>query len=147
MSTKTVAEQRAEVVALARTWLGTPYHHQGDVLGAGVDCAMLLVRVYRDAGLIPEIDPRPYPHDWHLHRDAERYLGWVEQYAHQVEQPQPGDVVLWRFGRTYSHGAIYLGEGRIIHSYLDLGCVLGTLQDAAFVGRDVRFYSLFNEEA
>jgi len=25
----------------ARTWLGTPYHHQPRVKGVGVDCAML----------------------------------------------------------------------------------------------------------
>jgi cell wall-associated NlpC family hydrolase len=31
---------RAAVVAEARSWLGTPFHHQGRVKAAGVDCAM-----------------------------------------------------------------------------------------------------------
>lgn len=141
----TAAEQRALVVALAREWLGTPYHHQADVPGAGVDCAMLLVRVYHAAGLIPDIDPRPYPHDWHLHRDAERYLGWLGKFGRQVDEPQPGDAIVWRFGRTYSHGAIYIGDGQIIHAYLGLGCVLGTPQDADFIGREHKFFTLISD--
>lgn len=67
---------RARIVEEARSWLGTPYHHHAMVKGAGVDCAMLLVAVYGAVGLLPEgFDPRPYPQDWHLHRDCERYLG------------------------------------------------------------------------
>ena len=53
---------RQRIVEEARSWLGTPYHHQAMVKGAGVDCAMILVAVYRAVGLIPAgFDPRPYP--------------------------------------------------------------------------------------
>ena len=52
--------QRAAVVAAARAWIGTPYHHMADIKGVGVDCAMLLVRVYCDLGLVEHFDPRPY---------------------------------------------------------------------------------------
>ena len=68
---------RAAVVAEARSWIGTPYHHAADVKGHGVDCAMLLVRVYCDLGLIEPFDPRPYTRDWFLHRSEERYLGFL----------------------------------------------------------------------
>ena len=40
------------VVAEARKWIGTPYHNCADVQGAGVDCGMLLVRVFVDSGLV-----------------------------------------------------------------------------------------------
>jgi hypothetical protein len=59
---------RTLVVAAARTWLSTPYHHAADVKGHGVDCAMLLVRVYCDVGLVEPFDPRPYTRDWFMHR-------------------------------------------------------------------------------
>ena len=51
--------ERVAVVAAARSWLGTPYHHAADVKGrkGGVDCAMLLVRVYCDLGLVEPFDP------------------------------------------------------------------------------------------
>lgn len=120
----TEAEQRAAVVAEARTWLGTPYHHAAGVKRAGVDCAFLLIRVYAAVGLIETFDPRPYPADWHLHRDQERYLGWVHQYARPVPAPLPGDIVLFKFGRCVSHGAIVVDWPTVIHAYRSEGVVL-----------------------
>lgn len=114
----------ADVVTEALTWLGTPYHHQGRVKGFGVDCAMLLCEVYHAVGLVPFVDPTPYPHDWHLHRSEERYLGWIEQFADPVETPQAGDVALYKFGRCVSHAAIVIEWPRVIHAYLGQGCVL-----------------------
>jgi cell wall-associated NlpC family hydrolase len=105
------------IVNEAMSWLNTPYHHEGDIKGAGVDCAMLLVKVYHDVGLIPEIDPRPYPRDWHMHRDDERYLDWVKQYADSVEHPQPGDLALFQFGRCVAHGAIIIEWPLVIHAF------------------------------
>ena len=46
--------QRAEVVRVARSFIGTPYHHMGRVKGAGVDCATLLAEVYYEAGVLKE---------------------------------------------------------------------------------------------
>lgn len=98
--------QRAAVVAEARSWLRTPYHHAADARGAGVDCGMLLVRVYVDTGLCEPFDPRPYPPDWMMHRSEERYLGFIFNRTKEVDRPLPGDVVVFRFGRCYSHGGI-----------------------------------------
>jgi cell wall-associated NlpC family hydrolase len=98
--------QRASVVAEARKWIGTPYHNCADVRGAGVDCGMLIVRVFVDTGLCAPFDPRPYPPDWHLHRSDEKYLGFVFDRCVEVAEPSVGDVVVMRFGRCYSHGGI-----------------------------------------
>jgi NlpC/P60 family putative phage cell wall peptidase len=130
----------ATPVTEARTWLGTPYHHQGRVRGVGTDCAMLLAEVYHAAGLIPYIDPRPYPQDWHLHRGEERYLGWLERYADQVDSPQPGDVALYRFGRTRSHGAIVVEWPTIIHAYIGQGVVLADGTKGDLAGRLTGFW-------
>ncbi|WP_034993700.1 hypothetical protein [Beijerinckia mobilis] len=100
------AEERALVVAEARRWIGTPYHSCADIRGAGVDCGMLLVRVFVDTGLTPPFDPRPYPPDWHLHRSEERYLGFVRDHCKEVEVPGPGDIIVFRYGRCYAHGGI-----------------------------------------
>jgi cell wall-associated NlpC family hydrolase len=99
-------ESRARVVEAARAWIGTPYHHMADLHGVGVDCAMLLVRVFCDNGLVAPFDPRPYTRDWMLHRDDERYLGFLVASAREVETPRPGDVILFRVGRCYAHGGI-----------------------------------------
>jgi cell wall-associated NlpC family hydrolase len=136
---------RASVVQEARTWLGTPYHHLADIKGVGVDCAMLLVRVYTALGLVPAtLDPRPYAPDWHLNQGEEKYLGWVNQFASSVVVPQAGDVALWRFGRTYSHGAIVLDDaGTIVHAYREAGnVVLGNLHETALITRPHVFYKI-----
>ena len=143
------AAQRAAIVAAARSWIGTPYHNCADVKGAGVDCGMLLVRVFVDSGLVPPFEPRPYPADWHLHRGEERYLGFVFDRAAEVVAPQPGDVAVFRFGRCYSHGGIVTGANPlvIVHAYYEARCVIeeavgrnGVLADAA---RKPRFFSLW----
>ena len=102
----TETTERLRVVAEARQWIGTPYHPCADIKGAGVDCGMLLVRVFVDSGLAAPFDPRPYPIDWHLHRSEELYLGFVFERAHEVVAPLAGDVALFKYGRCYSHGGI-----------------------------------------
>jgi cell wall-associated NlpC family hydrolase len=104
--TEIESAQRAAVVAAARKWIGTPYHNCADIKGAGVDCGMLLIRVFVDLKLAAPFDPRPYPSDWHLHRGEEKYLGFVLANAAEVETPAPGDLMVFRFGRCYSHGGI-----------------------------------------
>lgn len=142
----TELEQRAAVVAEARTWLGTPYHQLADVKGAGVDCSMLLVRVFVDAGVLAPFDPRPYPPDWHLHRSEERYLTWLERfgtpYALDEREPQAGDVVLSRFGRCFSHGAVMTGRFELVHAYAkDRLCVEGDLRHQPFLERALCFFN------
>ena len=119
------AEARAAVVAEARSWIGTPYHHCADVKGrrGGVDCAMLIVRVYVDLGFVEPFDPRPYPQDWMMHRDEERYLGFLLARARAVSEPQPGDVILFRVGRCFSHGGIVTSNAplTLVHAYAPAG--------------------------
>ncbi len=52
------------IVALARSWIGTPYHHQAAVCGIGCDCLGLVRGVYLQAtGSHPE-SPPAYSRDW-----------------------------------------------------------------------------------
>ncbi len=119
-------EERAAVVASARSWIGTPYHHMADIKGVGVDCAMLLVRVYCDLGLVEPFDPRPYTQDWMMHRNEERYLGFLIERARIVERPDAGDVILFKVGRCFAHGGIVVKPDplSIVHAFLPAGVVL-----------------------
>jgi len=140
---------RAAVVAAARAWIGTPYHHAADVQGVGVDCAMILVRVFCDLGLVPSFDPRPYVRDWMLHRDDERYLGFLLSRATQVETPQPGDVIVFRVGRCFAHGGILTaGEPlTFVHAFAPTGCVIEepAARNAQLSAKlpDARFFSIW----
>ena len=120
---RTAPEQIAAVLAEAQEWTGTPYVSCAKVKGHGADCLTFIAGVFENAGLIEPVDLAPYPPDWHLHRDEERYLTGVIGYCQEVEgDPQPGDIVLWRFGRVYSHGALVIAWPRIIHAMVRQPC-------------------------
>jgi cell wall-associated NlpC family hydrolase len=122
--TETEHLERARVVAIAHTWLRTPYHHHARVKHAGADCITLLAAVYEEAGLLPLVTLPHYSVQWHLHREAELYLNGLLKYAHEIPgDPLPGDIVVWRIGRCYSHGAIVVNWPQIIHAQINR-CVM-----------------------
>ena len=114
------AEQRASAVRECLTWVGTPFQDRGFVKGPGgaVDCAMMLVGTYGAAGLIGEFDPRPYPPRWFQHSSEERFLACLEQLgARETGAALPGDVLVWRFGRTFAHGSVLINAREVCHAY------------------------------
>jgi cell wall-associated NlpC family hydrolase len=121
LTTLEEAPTRAAIVAEARSWIGTPWRHAADVKGrsGGVDCAMLLVRVYVTLGLVAPFDPRPYPIDMMHHRNDDRFLRHLLANAKLVATPQPGDAILFRYGYAYSHGGIVTHGAplTIVHAY------------------------------
>jgi cell wall-associated NlpC family hydrolase len=137
-------KQRDDVVAEARSWLRTPFHHAARIKGVGVDCAMLPAAVYAQVGLIPYMENVDYyPLDWHLHRNEERYLATVLAHAKPTENPQKGDFALFQFGRCFSHGAIVTDWPNVIHAYIGQGVILGRADLEPLVTRKVKFFTLW----
>ena len=137
---------RAAVVAEARTWLGTSYHHHARVKGVGVDCAQILCGVFEAVGMVERVETGFYPTDWHLHHSEERYMGWLDCYGRRLgddEKPLPGDVALFRFGRCYSHSAILVDHDLLVHAYLGRGVILSRFTEDPIAGRPVKYWSLF----
>jgi cell wall-associated NlpC family hydrolase len=100
--------------------------------------------VYERAGVAPHIEPPFYVPDWHLHQGAERYMEGLLQYAPPTDGPPlRGDIALFRFGRTFSHGAVVVEWPRLIHAYWSIGVVWGDATLYPLKGRDVRFFSPF----
>jgi len=138
------APLRAAVIAEARTWLGTPYHHAARIKGAGADCATLPAEVYAAAGVVPPVVIGHYPPDWHLHRSTERYLVHVTANAREVPAPTgPGDFVLYRWGRAFAHGAIIVEWPVIIHAMIHVGVVLDNGEDGRLKSRERKFFTLW----
>jgi NlpC/P60 family putative phage cell wall peptidase len=137
------AEQRAAVVAEALTWQATPYHHHARIKAAGVDCVQLLCAVYEACGLIEHVDPGVYATDWHLHHSEELYIAGLLKHAHQVERPQVGDAVLFRFGRCYSHGGLLVAPDTVLHAYINRGVILTRLDEEPLAGRPMQAWSMW----
>jgi NlpC/P60 family putative phage cell wall peptidase len=137
---------RASVVQEAESWIGTPFHHAARVKGSGVDCLMLLAEVYERAGVVAPVEPPFYVPDWHLHRDAERYLEGLTPYAGEITGPPlSGDIALFRFGRTFSHGAIVTQWPLLIHAYWNIGVVRGDATLYPLADRPVKFFTPFQQ--
>lgn len=91
-------------VALARSYLGTPFHHQGRLRGVGVDCVGLVLCVARELGVVPQ--------GWDV-PGYSRHPDGVELVRHLTERMdavpdamRPGDVVLVAFARHPQHVGI-----------------------------------------
>lgn len=108
------------VVAAARRYLGTPYHHQAAMAGAGCDCLGLVRGVWRDLyGAEPE-EPPPYTPDWGETGAGEPMLDAARRHLVEIDLAAagPGDVVLFRVrpGAVVKHAAVLSGGGRMIHA-------------------------------
>ncbi len=125
------------LVKEAYDWLGTPHVNQAKVKGRGIDCGMLLIACLEGAGYIKEgaIEVPPYSNEWQLHRSDEWFLHVVEKYCDEVPlaEIQPGDFLLYKYGRCVSHGGIYVGHGWIVHAQLQQGVILSEMNDVMFL--------------
>jgi hypothetical protein len=136
-----MAVTRAQVVAQARTWLGTRWQHQGRVRGAGVDCAGLLVCVAQSLGLrvtdVPGYGRQPLGDT--LRRLCEQQLVPVPLAA-----LQPADVLLLRFNTEPQHLAL-VGDHpaglSLLHAYAQARRVVEHRLDALWLGRAVAGYA------
>jgi cell wall-associated NlpC family hydrolase len=138
---------RQAVLAAARTWKGTPYHHQSNIKAVGVDCLYFIAEAYREAGIVSQIDIPTYAFQWNLNHNTETYLNGLLQHAREVETPQPADIALWKIGRTYSHGAIVIQWPNIIHAVIGRGVTEDNVDQALWLKfdhrklRPVKFFS------
>lgn len=118
-------ETRARIIAEARTWLGTPYHHQASVPGAGADCLGLVRGIWRAViGPEPEVAPA-YTADWAEATGEERLMMAALRHMTQVPrlQAEPGDMLLFRMLERgpAKHAAILVDGGvrggTVVHAY------------------------------
>jgi NlpC/P60 family putative phage cell wall peptidase len=111
---------RADIVSLARVWLGTPYHHQSSACGVGTDCLGLVRGIYRQLyGHEPE--PLPgYSRDWAEASGEESLLMAASRHLVRLgpQAAQPGDVLVFRYRGTSiaKHAGIMATPASMIHA-------------------------------
>jgi len=111
------------VVAAARRWIGTPYHHQASVCGVGADCLGLLRGVWRDLYGCEAERPPGYARDWGEVNGEETLLAAAARHlvAREGTSPVPGDVMIFRMrsGAIAKHAAILATPETMIHAMED----------------------------
>jgi NlpC/P60 family putative phage cell wall peptidase len=111
---------RADIVAEARNWIGTPYHHQASVRGAGCDCLGLVRGVWRAlVGPEPEVIPG-YSSDWGEVGAQEFMLAAARRHLIEIEpvEARAGDILVFRMrpGRMAKHTGILVGCAAFVHA-------------------------------
>jgi NlpC/P60 family putative phage cell wall peptidase len=117
---------RSEIVAEARSWIGTPWMASGSAKGVGANCLGFLAGVARNAGLVDlaaafapyrgfAVPPQPAA----LVRGLRRQLAGIAP-----ERAQAADLLLFDLGDGLRHVAMLTGPGTIIHAYQTKGRVV-----------------------
>lgn len=114
-------ERTDQAVELARTWIGTPYHHQACLKGIGVDCVGLIRGVYDEMYGISPPELINYSADWGDTNGNEDMVKAAIKYLEPVPLSTlgAGHVVLlrWREHRVAKHSMIMTSSTTAIHAY------------------------------
>lgn len=89
------------IVNKAREFLGTPYHHQGRVKGAGIDCAGLVICVAHELKL-SEYDLDNYPKE----SDGVELQQLFSENAISARQLDIGNIILLKIKKVPQHCGI-----------------------------------------
>lgn len=128
-----------DILAAAREAIGTPFVHQGRVVGVGLDCAGLAIHVARRLG-VDHVDVAGYervPSGGRLEAVLDDQPGIAVQVVR--DEPQAGDLLLMRFASEPQHLAICAGK-TIIHAYAQVGRVCEHRFADVWRARVVRVY-------
>lgn len=133
-----------DAVAEARTWLGTPFKHQGCVRGAGCDCIGLIKGVGLALGLVDYDPSSPQARAFanysvmpNPRRMREGLATWLVQIP--VAEATLADIYFMAWGREPQHVALITDCG-IIHSYSRAGKVVEHRLDDLWCSRIVAAY-------
>ncbi|MEO8530144.1 MAG: NlpC/P60 family protein [Deltaproteobacteria bacterium] len=121
-----------QVVATAKAWLGTPYHHQASTKGAGTDCLGLIRGLWRELyGSEPEVAPT-YTREWAEPQGEEVLMDAAMRHLVPVAKAEPGDVLIFRMSERgiAKHLGVLSRDGdqaAFIHAYERHGVVESAL--------------------
>ena len=119
---------REAIVAAARGFLGTPYHHQASCKGVGCDCLGLIRGVWREL-YGPESETMPaYTRDWGNATGSETLLDVGCRHLKRLDATdaaRPGDVLVFRMrdAGVAKHAGILVAPAQLVHAQEGLGVV------------------------
>lgn len=131
---------RDTITTIARSYVGTRWHHCGRLKGVGIDCAGLVICTYAELGVVLT--------DLGTYGDgADCFDAVVKAIAPDcilidtsAEPLQDGDIMIFRSRVCYNHIGIYSGHGNMIHAYPTLERVVEQPISPAWFGRLARVY-------
>ena len=115
------------VVAVARSWLGTPYHDQASLRGVGCDCLGLARGVWREVVGDEPFPIPPYSRDWGETGPREVLADGARRMMPEIALADtgPGALILFRMTphAIAKHVGILTRPDSFIHAYERLGVI------------------------
>ena len=141
----TIAEN---IVTQARTWMGTPFHHQARLKGKGCDCLGLIVGVVDELGLkdkngvaLAAYDEVTYSREPDGAYLTEKLTGLLEEVP--IAEARAGDRALFKVRENPQHLAIltdYEGTLGMIHCFAQARRVVEHRLDAEWQSRLIKVF-------
>lgn len=109
-------KQLKQLIAEARSWIGTPYSYGGSTKRKGTDCSGMIMKIFDEV------------YDLKLPRSSAM--------QHEVARPvkfdnmKPGDLVFFttsKNARRVNHVGLYVGDNRMIHASSSRGVMESSL--------------------
>jgi NlpC/P60 family putative phage cell wall peptidase len=135
-----------QIAAEARSWVGTPWHHQASLRGIGADCIGLVVGVAAACGVKEAAIYRSDPLSRGYGREPvpEMLLGLADKFLDRIaiESARLGDVLLFNVRQVPMHFGIISREAPryIVHSYITVDKVAENRLDVVWARRVTRAY-------
>lgn len=118
---------KQQIIDEARTWLDTPFAHQGRAKGVGADCACTAAIGPAQALGLSEFDTT----DYSRLPDPSKMRAYLDAHMDRipVNEAGPGDIYWMAFNGNPQHLALITDKG-ILHSYAQAKkCVEHSLDD------------------
>lgn len=126
----------SDILKYARETIGTPYHHQGRVIGRGLDCIGVAIYVAQKLG-VQYLDLPAYgasPHKGLLNEMMDK-----QPCLEHVYEMKPGDILQMKFVQDPQHVAIFTGT-TIIHCSMETGRVVEHHLDSESLANVTKIY-------
>ncbi len=111
---------RSHIVACARSWIGTPYHHQASIRDVGTDCLGLVRGVYRTLYGVEAAPVPGYSSDWAEASGRETMWDAARMHLSEIDVRcgLPGDMLLfrWRARTVAKHVGILSTPQHLVHA-------------------------------
>lgn len=144
---------RRELVAEARSWIGTPYVTGGRVKQAGCDCCSFVLSALQNCGLARDEELEVYSGDCWAHWTEEKYLYRLMKHAVKIAETVatrgvralPGTIVLGRVvgARVYNHAAIVTAWPLVVHALPPEVCEADASREPLWIHREVALFDPF----
>ncbi len=127
-------EEDKEIIAEARSWIGTKWMHGQCVKGYRTDCIRFIVEMGKKFGWVPEgYEPPQYRQDWALHNNESVMIRELKKFCEQVDNlrlAEIGDILVFKTGRCAAHAGIFIGDDRMVEASLRSGVQEASIKNA-----------------